>query len=159
MKGRLSALRVLELLLVILSLFAQCSCVSTLLERSTNRHRSILAEESSQAEIRKAIGPPSETWQKTSGESPLYQSAGAYAYDAFLVRGRVARPGDGAAQATVNAVTLGTSEAITLPLTLVGVATKPFTTQKLIVFYDRDLLYKTHQIFDRKGRKIDTLGY
>lgn len=138
---------------------AHCSCVSAVIDRSTNKHRDILSKGHSRAEIRKKVGIPESSWDRLSRNKPLYGVYGSHAYDVFRVRGVVARPGDGAAQATTSAVTLGAGEAISLPFTLAGVVAKPFTTQKLVVFYNRNLDYRKHEIYDSKGNKIDNLGY
>lgn len=138
---------------------AHCSCVSTAIDRATNKHRKILSKGHSRSDIRKQVGDPEMTWEKSSKKKPAYAVRNFSAYDVFKVRGVVARPGDGAAQATANAVSLGMSEAISLPITLAGVAAKPFTVQRLVVFYDHDLMYGSHQIFDNKGGKVESSGY
>lgn len=138
---------------------AHCSCISTAIDRSTNKHRSVLKEGKSREEIRRKVGKPMENWEKSGKQKPAYEVEGASAYDVFEVRGVVARPGDGAAQATASAITLGAGEAITLPFTVVGVAAKPFITQTLVVLYDEKFDYRDHLIFDSKGRSIHKSGY
>jgi len=135
------------------------SCVSTAIERSTNKHRTVLVADKTREEMRSEIGIPIESWESNSSQAPNYRTRVFHAYDVFIVRGVVARPGDGSGQATLNAVTLGTGEAIAIPLTLASSVTKPFTTQKLIVFYNKDYKYITHQIYDSKGKRISNLGY
>ena len=140
-------------------ILVHCSCVSSAIERSTNKHREILSKGYSREQIRNEVGEPEEAWDKTSHKKPSYDVHGSRAYDVFKVRGVVARPGDGAAQATASAVTFGVGDAISLPFTLASVVTKPFTVQQLVVHYDHNLMYRRHLIFDNKGRKINTFGY
>lgn len=149
----------LKLALIAVLVFAHCSCVSSVIEKSTNKHRGILSEGHSREQVRNEVGQPEDAWDKSSHKKPVYDAAGSHAYDVFKVRGVVARPGDGAAQATANAVTLGAGEAISLPFTVAGAAVKPFNIQRLVVFYDGHLMYRKHQIFNRKGGEIDPLGY
>ncbi len=117
---------------------AHCSCVSTAIDRATNKHRKILSKGHSRSDIRKQVGDPEMTWEKSSKKKPAYAVRNFSAY---------------------NAVSLGMSEAISLPITLAGVAAKPFTVQRLVVFYDHDLMYGSHQIFDNKGGKVESSGY
>jgi len=142
----------------------QCSCVSALIDRSTNKHRDIFDKEHSRAEIRAEVGTPQTTWEKVTNQTPAYDtsvygSSDAHSYDVFKVHGVVARPGDGSGQATASAVTLGTGEALMLPFTLASVVAKPFTVQHLIVFYDVNTYYQKHLIYDSKGNKINNSGY
>lgn len=134
------------------------SC-STLLDRSTSRHRGILESKGTRVEFREKIGKPVESWQQPEKANSKYKRWDTYAYDVFSVRGQVAKPGDGMSQATVAAVSLGGAEVISLPFTILGVGGKLFKKETLIVYYNKQLKYKTHRIFDRKGEEVDRLGY
>jgi len=59
----------------------------------------------------------------------------------------------------LNAVTLGTSEAIAIPITVVSAVGLSMQEHSLVVFYDADMHYHHHELYDKKGRPEDTLGY
>ena len=82
-----------------------------------------------------------------------------YAYDVFKVRGKIAKPGDGAAEATINAMTLGPSEIIVIPLTIASTISESTEKHTLVIFYDKELKYRIHSLYDKAGQEESISGY
>src|SRR5262245_27072680 len=138
---------------------AASGCISTAIDRSASKYRNMFVRESARDTFRSKLGVPKESWELGATNQSHYAMGDAFAYDVFPVRGKIAKPGDGAAQATVNAISLGTAEAISIPLTVFSVVGQSTQRHTLVVYYDSTLHYKGHELYDAKGRKEDTSGY
>jgi hypothetical protein len=134
-------------------------CVSSAIDHYSGKYRGMFKDSTTREMFRAKLGPPIRSWEKGSRARAEYDVATDYAYDAFAVRGKIAKPGDGSGQATVNAVTLGTSEVIMVPLTIISVLGMSAERHTLVVFYDRKLHYNRHQLYDKHGKEESVSGY
>jgi hypothetical protein len=150
---------------IIRILFAACfcviaaGCVSSAIDHYSGKYRNMFVANTTRDEFRAKLGTPVKTWTFGSTNLAEYGVSGIFTYDVFAVRGKISKPGDGSAQATVNAVSLGTSEAIMIPLTIVGTISQSTQRHTLVVFYDTTLHYSRHELYDKNGHQEDTLGY
>lgn len=131
-----------------------------MMDQAAGKYRGVLKEGTPQSRIRSSIGQPVESYVRGGSRLASYELENpAHAYDAFYIRGKVHKPGDGAGQAMVNAVTLGTGEAITIPLTFLKLLHESGERHTLVVFYDRTLGYIDHDLFDSRGKPESNSGY
>jgi hypothetical protein len=150
---------------IIRTLFTACicvlatGCISTAIDRSSSKYRNMFAASTTRDMFRTKLGVPVQNWESGSTNRSEYNVTNSYAYDAFAVRGKIAKPGDGAAQAMINAISLGTSEAIAIPITVINTIEASGQRHTLVVFYDTALHYKRHELYDKNGHKEDTSGY
>jgi hypothetical protein len=152
-------MRIICILFVACLCVVAAGCVSSAIDRSSSKYRDIFLTATTRDMFRAKLGAPVQSWEVGSTNLAAYDVTNAYAYDAFAVRGKIAKPGDGSGQATVNAISLGTSEVIMVPLTIVGVIDQSMQRHTLVVFYDATFHYQRHELYDQNGHKEDTLGY
>ncbi len=145
--------------LLLVCCLTSTGCVSGFMDFYSGKYRSLLDEGSSQEQVRKRIGTPSETVVDGSPAEHSYEIDNHYAYDAFPIVGKVHKPGDGSAQAMLCAVTLGTGELISIPTTILKLSYESFQRHTLVVYYDESLNYSDHKLFDAKNEPEDTSGY
>ena len=151
-------------IIVLVATFILSGCVSGMIDHYSGRFKSVFGPEASQLSIRQNIGSPDDIYVKglTKIEPKYrlkYNNNAVYSYDVFNVVGKVHKPGDGAAQATVSALTLGIGELILIPTTIVGVMIDYAKFHTLVVFYDRKGNYSGHRLFDSNGDDEGTSGY
>ena len=134
-------------------------CVSSVIDRQSSKYRDMFQASTTRQMFRAKLGTPIQSWQVGSTNVAEYADKVAYSYDAFAVRGKIAKPGDGSAQATVNAISLGTSEVIMIPVTIIGSIGASSQEHTLVVYYDSTMHYFRHELYDKNGHKEDVLGY
>lgn len=134
-------------------------CVSSVIDRQSSKYRDLFQASTTRTMFRDKLGAPIQSWQVGSTNFASYDDKVAYAYDAFAVRGKIAKPGDGSGQATVNAISLGTSEVIMIPVTVIGAIGASSQEHTLVVYYDSTMHYYRHALYDKSGKQEDVLGY
>jgi hypothetical protein len=134
-------------------------CVSGSIDRYSSKYRNMFVTSTTRDMFRDKLGAPTQSWENGSTNLAQYNVTNTYAYDAFAVRGKIAKPGDGSAQATISAISLGTMEPIMIPITIATVVSKSSQQHTLVIFYDATAHYKKHELYDKNGRREDTLGY
>ncbi len=145
---------------ILLLSFSLLGCVSAYMDHYSGRYRSVFKEGATIESIRNGVGEPEYTYIKgVTKEQPKYSIISFHSYDVFDVTGKIHKPGDGAAQATTSAVTLGIGELILIPLTVVTVASDYAKAHTLVVFYSESNGYLKHQLFDSKGNRESVSGY
>jgi hypothetical protein len=152
-------MRALHIIIILWLCATSIGCVSSAIDRYTSRHRKLFEPTSTREMFRAKFGAPIKSWQMRSTNTAKLKAQSVCAYDVFLVKGKLAKKGDGSAQATANALTLGTSEAITIPLTIVSSISESTKEQILVVYYDSSMNYKRHEVYDKYGKPQDTVGY
>ena len=152
-------MRTIRTIFVLLLCVFAAGCVSSAIDHYTGKYRNMFEAGTTRDMFRAKLGTPIQSWEIGSTNLAEYDVTNVCAYDAFAVRGKIAKPGDGSAQATVNAVSLGTSEAIMIPVTLIGAIGKSTQQHTLVVFYDRTMHYQRHELYDKNGKQEDVLGY
>ena len=145
--------------LLLVCCLSSMGCVSGFMDHYSGKYRSLLNEGTSQEQVRKRIGTPSESMVEGLPTEHSYEINNDHAYDAFRIVGKVHKPGDGSAQAMLCAITLGTGELISIPTTILKLLYESFQRHTLVVYYDESLNYSGHKLFDAKNKPEDTSGY
>ena len=125
------------LLLALLPLLST-SCVSAWIAGSAGHGRnSLLQRPCFKAQVLQDLGAPLSNPPETVAKPSAFRKpANTTETLVWKFHGRVAHTFDGAELATVNAITLGTSEAITLPLTLVSEGVELVGVTYLVAYFD-----------------------
>ncbi len=148
----------MRLLLSLALITLLSGCISASMDYRTGKYKGVLYDPATQEDIRKAIGEPTETFERRSKNkrdkiAPRYSVSEFNAYDVFAIKGKIHKPGAGNKQSIQSAATLGLSEIYYIPATLVKLAIEPFKKRTLVVFYNKDNTYVAHQLFDKNGRR------
>ncbi len=113
-------------------------CVSSLIDHSAGKYKNVFIERATITSIREELGNPTSSYTKGEpDQKPEFSINSFHSYEVFDVTGKIHKPGDGAMQATVNAVTLGIGELLLLPYTVVKVTGEAFESHTLVVFYNQ----------------------
>jgi hypothetical protein len=134
-------------------------CISSAIDRKSAKYRDMFQRNTTREMFRAKLGNPVQSWEMGSTNKPAYLDEAAHAYDVFAVRGKIAKPGDGSAQATVNAVSLGSSEVICIPITIVSAMNASNQQHTLVVYYDSTNHYERHELYDKNGHEENVSGY
>ena len=92
------------------------SCVSSWMDKYSGKYRTTLCAGQSQAQVRKKIGTPIETYYAGSKNKHTYDRMPKYSYDAFRVIGKIQKPHDDCSLAMLSDINFGTSEVLTIPM-------------------------------------------
>lgn len=147
---------VLKLAANLLCVFLLSGCVSAAIDQNTGKYEGVFYEPASKEEIRDAIGKEpieSYVYSRSNKVAANYNIGEFHSYDVYAIRGKIHKPGAGNRQAAESAATLGLSEIIYIPVTLVELAIEPFKKRTLVVFYDKTDTYIAHQLFDADGNR------
>lgn len=131
-------------------------CAAATIDQSTGKYKGVFYEPAPRDEIRAALGEPSEVYEFNGKKrvAASYSIAEFDSYDVFDVKGKIYKNGAGNRAAMESAATLGFSELIFVPITLVKWARESFKKHKIVVYYDENKHYIVHQIFDENGEIV-----
>ena len=129
------------------------------MDKYSGKYRTTLCAGQSQEQVRKKIGTPIETYYAGSKNKHTYDRMPKYSYDAFRVIGKIQKPLDDCSLAMMSGVTFGTSEVLAIPMITFFIARDSVKTRTLVVYYDKSLKYRTHDLYDSKGRWISPFDY
>lgn len=117
----------------------QCSCISGWMTAGTGMYPNKLRGKSRTQVIGK-LGQPQETKTTWKNEFASQSLCGVMlkSIDRFAYTGKVNSIDEGSGQAIANALTLGTSEMIAIPLTTVEIIARSFGHHQIYVMYDKD---------------------
>ena len=122
-------------------------CVAAWIDHGTGKYRDILYEDQTRTTIRARLGEPIEVYpSQVQRRFDFKIPEAAVSYDMYAVRGKVAKVADGSEEATLNAITLGTGEIISIPLVLLEVVGETAFGKYYLVFF-----------YDSVGKKVDKL--
>jgi len=138
-------------MLMVLSLtFSLSSCLSYAIDNFSGKYRNTFEKDATRESIRKDIGEPSYSYDKRlGGLSRRYIDGmeGVVSYDEFRVKGKIHHDGDGYFRFLTAFYTLGISELVVVPATVVHVINASDEKHVIYVYYDADGKYVNHAIY------------